>query len=287
MPDVQNSADRASAGRASDVHISADRASAGRASDVRISAGRASDVHTSTDRASDVRPSADRASDVRTSAVRTPDGRSTDTAVPLSADRVSSTSGRASAVSGRVPATIGRYTVALVPAGRRAPNDLFAPRYAGELGKLVECVLAAEAPVHVDVLARRVGAYFGIGRVDQRVSEHVRVAVDGRGRWGDEDDVVWRLDQDPAEPPQVRVAGADVRRDIREVPLSELAAAARIVVDRAGAIETKELVRDTARLLGFARLTEHVSSRVSAGIAEAARKGFVAVDGGRVVPAMA
>ena len=121
------------------------------------------------------------------------------------------------------------------PAGRRTPDDLFAPRHLAELGKVVEQVLAAEAPMHVDLLARRVGAYFGIGRVTQRVTDQVRIALAGRGKWGDEQDVVWRLDQDPACVPAVRVAGQgpSARRDIDEVPLSELAAAARIVVERA------------------------------------------------------
>src|SRR5439155_2712263 len=81
---------------------------------------------------------------------------------------------------------IGPYLAASIPAGRRAPDDMFAPRHHAELGKIVEQVLAAEAPVHVDVLARRVGAYFGVGRVTQRVTDQVRIALAGRGRWGDE-----------------------------------------------------------------------------------------------------
>jgi hypothetical protein len=182
------------------------------------------------------------------------------------------------ASAGQSPA-VGRYAIAVVPAGRRTPDDLFAPRYAGELTKLVERVIATEAPVHVEVLARRVGAYFGIGRVTERVTAHVRVALAGRGRWGDERDVVWRLDQDPEGTTPVRVAGSDGRRDIGEVPLVELAGAARVVVDRAGPLSGGALVRDTARLLGFARMTDRISERVSAAIALAVARGLVASDG--------
>src|SRR5262249_27237076 len=116
---------------------------------------------------------------------------------------------------------IGPYAVAAIPAGRRVPDDLFAPRHLPELGKIVEQVLAAEAPMHVELLARRVGAYFGIGRITQRVADQVRHAIDGRGRFGDERDFVWRMDQDPAGVPAVRVAGAGLaaRREIDEVPL--------------------------------------------------------------------
>jgi hypothetical protein len=178
---------------------------------------------------------------------------------------------------------IGPYLAAAIPAGRRAPDDLFAPRHLVELGKVVEQVLAAEAPMHVDVLARRVGAYFGIARLTQRVTDQVRVALAGRGRWGDEADVVWRLDQDPAGVPAVRVAGhgTSARREIDEVPLCEIAAAARIVVERAVGIPANDLVRDAARLLGFSRITERVVDRVATGVRLAARRELIRIASGK------
>src|SRR5262249_20229231 len=151
-----------------------------------------------------------------------------------------------------------------IPAGRRAPDDLFAPRHAGELGKIIDQVLAAEAPMHVDVLARRVGAYFGIGRPTQRVADQVRAALAGRCRGGGGARVAWRPARAPSRLPAVRVAGqgASARRAIDEVPLCEVAAAARIVVERAATTTPTDLVRDTARLLGFARITDRVVERV-------------------------
>jgi very-short-patch-repair endonuclease len=182
---------------------------------------------------------------------------------------------------GAIP--IGPYTVAAIPAGRRAPDDLFAPRYLPELGKVVEQVLAAEAPMTIDLLARRVGSYFGIGRVSPRVTDQVRIALTGRGRWGEEDNVVWRMDQDPAGVPPVRVAGTGpaARREIDEVPLSELAAAARIVVERAPNIQPSDLVRDAARLLGFARITSQVTDRIVLGVQLALQRTLITLEDGR------
>lgn len=178
---------------------------------------------------------------------------------------------------------IGPYLAAAIPAGRRAPDDLFAPRHVAELGKIIDQVLAAEAPMHVDVLARRVGAYFGIGRPTPRVTDQVRGALAGRGRWGEEDNIVWRLDQDPAGVPSVRVAGqaASARRAIDEVPLAEVAAAARIVVERAVGIAAGDLVRDAARLLGFSRVTDRVVQRVASGVRLAAQRDLIRIDGGK------
>jgi very-short-patch-repair endonuclease len=178
---------------------------------------------------------------------------------------------------------IGPYTAAAVPAGRRAPDDMFAPRYLVELGKCVEQVLATEAPIHIDLLARRVAAYFGIGRVTQRVLEQVQSALLGRGKWGTEKGVVWRLDQDPASVPPVRVAGQSgmSKRDIAEIPLCELAAAVRIIVERVNGVATNDLVRDCARLLGFARMTDKVAERVALGIRLAAARELIAIDSGK------
>jgi hypothetical protein len=180
---------------------------------------------------------------------------------------------------------IGPYTAAAIPPGRRTPDDLFAPRHLAELGKVVEQVLAAEAPMHVHLLARRVGAYFGIGRVTQRVTDQIRCALEGRGKWGDEQDVVWRLDQDPASVPPVRVAGNSPtgRREIDQIPLSELAAAARIVVERAGGVPTTDLIRDAARLMGFARISDPVTARVAQGIRLAQLRELITIENGRAV----
>ncbi len=179
--------------------------------------------------------------------------------------------------------SIGPYTAAAIPNGRRTPDDLFAPRHLAELGKVVEQVLAAEAPMHVDLLARRVGGYFGIGRVTQRVTDQVRVALSGRGRFGEEENVIWRLDQDPDGVPAVRVAGGGptAKREIAEVPLSELASAARIVVERANGIAPKDLVRDAARLLGFARITDDVVDRVTLAVRLATARELIRIDNGK------
>jgi len=105
----------------------------------------------------------------------------------------------------------------------------------------------------------------------------------GRGKWGDEKGIVWRMDQDPTSVPGVRVAGssAQARRAITEVPLAELASAARIVVERSAGLNATDLIRDCARLLGFARMTSEVSERVSIGIRLATARQLIAVENGK------
>lgn len=193
------------------------------------------------------------------------------------------------------------YAVANVPAGRRAPSDLHLPKHGNELGKVIEQVLAAEAPMRIELLVRRVAAYFGIAKVSAKDVEQVRGGLGKRAQWGaapgDEADVVWRLDQDPRLPPPVRAqAGTpQSRRDIADVPLVELATAARLVVERLAAvtappsgdaanqgIDRSDLGRELARLLGYGRATDQVLDRIDAGIVWASERGQLVLDELRV-----
>ena len=182
--------------------------------------------------------------------------------------------------------TVARYHAASVPNGRRRPDDMFEPRHAEELGKLIDRVIEVEAPIHLALLARRVAAYFGVGKVTPRITEAVAAAAASRTRASDDEPgVLWRLDQDPTALPAVRVASDAIesRRDIDEVPLVEIVGAAVVVVDRTAAAPIGNLVRDAARLLGYARITDRVIERVRLGVELAAKSGAIRIDGERAV----
>jgi hypothetical protein len=186
-----------------------------------------------------------------------------------------------------VPA-VAKYIAASVPAGRRPADHVYEERYADEVAKIIGVVLAAEAPVHFDLLARRVGAYFGIGRVTAKLSERLRALLGDRGVFGAgaDQDVVWRPDQDRAALPGVRVSGdaAETKRDIDEVPIAEIAAAAAVVLSRTAGGPVDDLVKDAAKLLGFARVTDRIAKRVRLGVDALVQRGGCVVDNGRAAP---
>jgi len=181
-------------------------------------------------------------------------------------------------------AAIGRYVVAGIPAGRRKADELYELAREAELAKVIASVLAVEAPMHVELLARRVAAYFGIGQVTARVLERVRMVTVVGAQVGtpDDPDVVWRRDQDPTRLPTVRVPdqAAETRRDCAKVPLAEIAAAALVVLERNLGLPVDELVKETAKLLGFARQSDKVVTRMRAGVDALVARGGARLDDG-------
>lgn len=176
------------------------------------------------------------------------------------------------------------YANANVPSGRRTADDLFSKKHTGEIAKVAEQVLLAEAPMRISLLVRRVAAYFGIARVTDKVVAQVREHLGGSVKWGQEPDVVWHAGQDPKAAPVVRAQSGtpESKRDIEDVPLVELAEAARRVVERAVGISQAELARELARLLGYGRATERVLERIGEGVEWARVNGVVAIDAERV-----
>ncbi|MEZ4401942.1 MAG: DUF3320 domain-containing protein [Kofleriaceae bacterium] len=182
---------------------------------------------------------------------------------------------------------IGRYAIANVQAGRRTVDDLHDVARAAELGKVIDNVLAVEAPIHVALLTRRVAAYFGVGRLTPKVVDRVRLVTATRAQVGtpDDPDIVWRRDQDLAALPPVRVpddANPDSKRDWDELPLAELAAGAQIVLERNIGLPRADLAKETAKLFGFARPSDKLVARVGAAIDVLVARALARVDGDRV-----
>jgi hypothetical protein len=178
------------------------------------------------------------------------------------------------------------YQTASVPAGRRTPDELQEPARSEEVGKVIEKVLEVEAPISLGLLSRRVGAYFGVGRVTDNVLARVREVALTRGQLGtgDDADVVWRKDQNPAVWPPVRVPGnaAETRREAIEVPVSEIASASLVVLGRNLGMKQDDLGRETAKLLGFARYTDKVAARMRDGLLALISRGACHVEDGHV-----
>ena len=173
------------------------------------------------------------------------------------------------------------YEVATVSLPRRY---LFIDSVPGQLLRsAIISIVRVESPVHIDVVKRRIAEYFG-ERLTKRVSEHLdhfipatnSNAIARRGEF------LWSL---PLQEAVVRDR-SDLPSNIRKIEYlapQELKKAIEVVVRRAHGIESDEAIVETARLLGFKRVTDGVEARIGKMLSEMVNGGDLVWRNGHLV----
>ncbi len=186
----------------------------------------------------------------------------------------------ANEVAGRVEAPAARDAIALPePVTRIMPAYVRAePRVASihepheapvaHLVPMIREVIAHEGPVHVEEIARRVAAAFGKKGLGSRIVNATRRALAAAKRADPElhhdAEEFWSTRAQSAEPPvRDRSGCGPTLFRIDSISMSELQAAVRLArEDNPGGGEA-ELIRATARLLGFRRVGPDVNARIA------------------------
>ncbi|MEZ5966577.1 MAG: DUF3320 domain-containing protein [Planctomycetota bacterium] len=183
-----------------------------------------------------------------------------------------------------LPAGAERYTPAVLANGR-GPFEAATPQ---EILEVAVQVLRAEAPVHGELLVRRVASCFDLPRLTAktrtRVLELVRALPEAQ-RPVERDEFLWPADLDPATWTTFRLPTSDGGRSEREVehiPPEEIANAAVHVVRTQVGIGRSDLLRQTASMFGFSRTGARVRAAMSAGIEAALQRGSVQERDGKV-----
>ena len=142
-----------------------------------------------------------------------------------------------------------------------------------DLHRAVQVVLDLEAPIHIDVLCRRLAAAFSISRVTARARERILEAALTlplqAHRPREHGSFLWPPRLDPSSWTGYRVPDPDdasTQRDAEAIPGEEIANAAVAVVGAQIGIGREDLARETARVLGFARMGSRVQEAMSGGI---------------------
>lgn len=176
------------------------------------------------------------------------------------------------------------YVKATVAPSALGPEAIHESAGAPDLRARMLDVLAVEAPVHVDELARRVAAAFGAMRMTDRlrgrILDQLRTLTKTAVLRGE---FVWRPDQDPDAWTTFR--GPSDKGEPRAVELAapeEIAAAAAWVLSRSLSTTRDDLVRETARVFGIQRAGAKVTERMLVGIELLVRTGRCVVEGDRV-----
>lgn len=144
------------------------------------------------------------------------------------------------------------------------------PGFRKEIKNRVRKVLKAEAPVSAALLTRRVVQSCGISRAGSRIQNHIQGLLSEMeliSTVQPEGTFFWREDQNPDAYPLFRVSGdGEAHRDVREVPVQETANAVCAVLYEQMSMLHEDLLRETARKLGYTRLGTNVIDAMDCGL---------------------
>ncbi len=158
------------------------------------------------------------------------------------------------------------------------------PKHLKDIQKRITTVINAEAPISESLLIKRVVQSCGISRAGSRIQNHMSDILIKMSLKSDEASHMrfyWREDQDPNTYLGFRVsADGENRRDVREVAVQETANALYTVLYEQISMGQDDLLRETAKKLGYTRLGGNVLSVLEEGIRYAERKGGIALSAG-------
>jgi hypothetical protein len=145
------------------------------------------------------------------------------------------------------------------------------------LAKDVVAIIQTEGPVHADLLYYRMAKLYGIDRAGSDVRRAVDRALREATRAGDVERrkfFYWPAGMNRAEP---RTAGP---RTVDQIAPEELQDTVLTVLRAAGPMTGEELVRTTARALGFQRTGASLNAGISAAIDALRGMGYIVAAGG-------
>jgi hypothetical protein len=150
-----------------------------------------------------------------------------------------------------------------------------------QIKRIIEAAVKWEAPVSRDVLLHYVLAAFGMKKSAKAEARFAEIFDPLELEKTERRDsvFVWSFDTIPAAYNDFRGAAEDgSKRKLDDIATEEIAAAVVYILAASISLERAELVKETAKLFGFARTTETAELAVSMGISHAVRSGRAKVD---------
>ncbi|NLF19489.1 MAG: DUF3320 domain-containing protein, partial [Lentisphaerae bacterium] len=163
------------------------------------------------------------------------------------------------------------YCSATTAPDRGTPDGFHERRSDRTITFAIRQVLDAEAPVHIDLLVKRVAAGWGITRLSPRVQERVMALIPaGTVRTGDARNRVflWRPDQDPNRHAGFRVPNPRETfvREAEHIPPQEVANVMHELLKDHLSIHKDDLLRATAAVFGIRRVGSRVRQSMEDGL---------------------
>lgn len=150
------------------------------------------------------------------------------------------------------------------------------------LAKITECIneiLEAESPVSKKMLVKKVLESWEISRNTASVKNVFDKALEKSEGITDvfgESEFIWHKAQNKDKYNLCRANSTDEnRRAFDDIAPEEIAVGIKRIMERQAAMQREDLLRETAHLFGYTRLTETIETAVSLGIKTAKQRGWV------------
>lgn len=148
-------------------------------------------------------------------------------------------------------------------------------------------VLEIESPISKSLLIRRVLGAWGISRSGSRVSNHIEMLLSRlnleQTKLG-KNSIFWKKNHHPDDYSVFRISENEAqKREADDLPPEEIANGVKEILTNQISLPKSELVRETSRLFGYARIGANVEGAMLAGINQAIQKGYAVDDGDKVV----
>jgi len=163
-----------------------------------------------------------------------------------------------------------------------AAEEFTFPYWEGIVKEKILEVINYEAPISRDQLCRRVLSMWDISRIGSRIDYHFSRLFSNMNLKSTGEGVsqyYWREDQNPDSYLNYRVymTNAD------DISPEEISVAVKEILEAQISLSVEDLVRESAKLLGFTRLGNIVEPAMRRGIIKAIKRGFAKEENGRVM----
>lgn len=181
------------------------------------------------------------------------------------------------AYSNSIPPVYKHYISARHELNLIFPEDIVLPSMTRVIQSRIEAVLAVEAPISETLLTRRVLQSFGISRAGSRIQARMdEIYRRMRLKKTIHNGVVvfWNNEQDPNTYVGCRYSGSEIR-DIRDVPVQEIANAICAVLHEQISMGSDDLVREAAKKTGYTRIGSNVANSLQSAIRYAENQKYI------------
>lgn len=166
-----------------------------------------------------------------------------------------------------------KYRPSFAPIVFGTQEEYYLPQSTPQIRQALLEVMEHEAPMSLTLLTRRVAARWGFTKATEKCKDRILGVAKNTSevlvRRGKDETFLWEKQAPPDVYTGFRIPGGndESQRDPDEIPPEEIANAARHVLRQHISASRDVLEQETARLLGFRRVTQNVRAYMQKGIA--------------------